>query len=93
MMTLYINNEEPFTKLIHIVYLKPLAASLGAAVASFFLTFVLSSLFADLGKLKYLYMLFFNSFVFGILFLVTVIKVKYFESFELQAFFRRFKRV
>jgi len=93
MVTLYISNEERLTKLIRVVYLKPLAASLGAAAASFSLTFVLSSSFADLDKLKYFYLLLFNSFVFGLLFLITVRKIKYFEIYELQSFFSRFKRV
>jgi len=85
--------KERFTKLIHVVYLKPLAASLGAAVVSFFLTFVLSSSSADLGKLKYFYLLFFNCLVFGVLFLLTIMKVKYFESYELRSFFNTFKEV
>lgn len=85
--------KERLTKLIRTVYLKPLVASLGAAAVSFSITFLLSSSFADLDKLKYFYLVLFNSFVFGLLFLITVIKVKYFERYELQSFFSRFKRV
>ncbi len=85
--------KERLSKLIHFVYLKPLAASLGAAVVSFFLTFLLSSSFADLGKLQYLYLLLFNSLIFAILFLLTVIKVRYFAGYEVRWLLNRFKRV
>lgn len=85
--------KEKLSKLIHFVYLKPLAASLGAAVVSFSVTFVLGSSFVDLGKINNLYLLLFNSLIFGLLFLFTVVKVGYFAGYEVRWFLNRFKRV
>jgi O-antigen/teichoic acid export membrane protein len=83
--------RERLTKLIHTVYLKALAASLGAAIVSFALTLWLSSSFADLGRLEHLYLLIFNSILFGALFLLTVIKARYFHVGEVRSFFSSLK--
>jgi O-antigen/teichoic acid export membrane protein len=85
--------KERLKTLLRLVYLKPMAVSLAAALTSFLLTIVLSSLFADLGSFKYLFMLLTNVFIFGAIFVTTMVKMKYFKGQEMQFLLDSFKKV